>query len=117
LLDKKSNKFIQWLKTQPDYAFSFHRPPDSFGNLNEILSIVNYLESIGYVEIIRNFQGLKYGAKLTHIAVHSKEFSFLASIEYIKEKWIDIIALLISVLALIGAYRNEISAVIQKLMK
>jgi hypothetical protein len=117
VIDKISKKFLKWLSTQPDHQYMYYDDhPDEFGSRDEFFAMVRYLESTGLIEIINNHQGIHCGVRLSHIAIHNKEFSFLSFVDYLKNKWVDILALIISVLALIGAYRNEINALIQKLM-
>lgn len=38
-------------------------------------------------------------------------------IRYLLDKWIDLLALIISVLAFVGAYRHEISAILRLVMQ
>ena len=51
--------------------------------------------------------------KLKADNIFAKEFSSIALKRYLLDKWVDGLALLISILAFIGAYRHEINAVLQ----
>ena len=118
MLDKKSKELLNYLSTCKSNQHFYHDPfPKNLGKADDIFANIRYLKSIGYIEAVTGSNGSNLGIRLSHVATHRKEFSLMATIEYIKDKWVDIAALVISILAFIGAYRNEITALKQKLMK
>ncbi len=67
---------------------------------DEFLNAIKHLIDEGLIEHIPS-KGNLSGIKLTHKGVHYKEFSRQKIIEYIADKWIDIIALVVAVAAFI----------------
>ena len=118
MIDQRSKKFIKWLSAQPEHRYLyFDECPDEFGEQDEFFAMVRFLDSKGLVDIVKNQNDLHVGVCLTHIAIHGKEFKFIAIAEYIKDKWVSILALIISILSFIGAYRKELASIVKAIMK
>lgn len=71
---------------------------------NECAGIINYLKKTGYL-VPRFYSGksgkTEYGVSLSHEAIHYKEFQWINIKQYIASKWIDFLALIISIIAFI----------------
>lgn len=67
---------------------------------DEFLNAIKHLIDEGLVEYIPS-KGKLTGIKLTHKGVHYNEFARQKIREYIVDKWIDIIALVVAVAAFI----------------
>lgn len=80
---------------------------------SEISSIMHQLESEGYIITTWN----KYHFQLTQKAIHEKQFKCHRRLEYISEKWISFIALIISALALLKSYGYGIERIIHICMR
>ena len=116
MIDKTSKKILQYLLNCTDYTHNARDGfPDSIPS-HDFLSSVTFLEENGYVTTHRVTNGALVSVSLTHKGKHPKEFNSIAAKRYLLDKWVDILALIISILAFIGAYRNEISAVLRLLM-
>lgn len=113
MIDKISKKVLNYLLNCPDCTFSVNKGfPDSIPR-NEFLSSIDFLEENGYVTTRRVSGNALLSATLTHKGKHPKEFNSIALKRYLLDKWVDILALIISIAAFIGAYRHEISVVLQ----
>lgn len=117
MLDNTSKKVIQFLLNCPDYTFAVYRSFPDFIPRHELLNAIDYLEQEGYVITHRVDGQSLISATLTHKGMHSKEFNSIAIKRYFLDKWIDFLALIISIAAFIGAYRHEISAVLRLIMQ
>lgn len=105
MIDKKSKDLINFLSKCPEHQFLYcYDYPDNFGEPDEFFATVRYLEGMGMVEIITNQQGNHIGVRLSHIAMNQKEFKRLSAIEYLKNNWIAILALIISIIAFIRSF-------------
>ncbi|MDO5345330.1 MAG: hypothetical protein Q4E91_06255 [Lachnospiraceae bacterium] len=80
---------------------------------SEISSIMHQLEAEGYIITTWN----EYHFQLTQKAIHEKQFKRHKRLEYISEKWISFIALIISALALLKSYGYGIERIIHECMK
>ncbi len=104
MLDRLSKKFLDFLDEQPDSEFSYlddAEYPEEFGDTDKLLSLVQHLNSEGYVENITTHSGQIIGVRLSHLGLHRKEALGQKIKEYILEKWIDFLALIIAIIALI----------------
>lgn len=117
MLDKTSKQVLQYILNCPDCTFSVNKDFPDFLSRDAMLTCIDYLEENGYVTTHRVSGSVLLSATLTHTGRHQKEFNSIALKRYLLDKWVDILALIISVLAFIGAYRHEISAVLQLLGK
>ena len=113
MLDKISKQVLQYILNCPDETFSVNKCYPKHIPQHEFLSSVDFLEQEGYLTTRRVSNGILLSATLTHKGKHPKEFSSIALKRYLLDKWVDILALLISILDFIGAYRHEINAVLQ----
>lgn len=116
-VDKISKQVLQYLLNCPDCTFSVNKGFPSNIPAKELLSSIDFLEEEGYLTTVRVPNGALVSATLTHKGKHPKEFNSIALKRYLLDKWVDILALVISILAFIGAYRTEISAVLRLLMQ
>lgn len=117
MIDKTSKKVLRFLLNCPDCCFSVNKGYPDFMSPAEFSSAIDFLETEGYVTTKRVTDAALVSATLTHKGRHPKEFNSIALKRYLLDKWVDILALVISILAFIGAYRHEISAVLQLLMQ
>lgn len=119
MIDSTSKKVLHYLYNLPDFTFDVNKrmnPPD-FLSWDSFLSCLEYLEQEGYIRITRIGENQAFlSAVLTHKGRHFRAFNSIALKRYLLDKWIDLIALIISIIALLGAYRHEISALLRLLM-
>lgn len=104
MLDKTSKSVIAFLGTFPDNTwrnnkgYHFEKLP-----FEEFLVAVNYLESQDIVEVHRVSGGI-VSVSLSHPGRHRQEFSWIAFTDHLKNHWIDLLALIISVWAFIRTF-------------
>jgi hypothetical protein len=116
MLDKTSKKIIKYLASCDEHQYFYYDDlPEYLGPEDENYAAIRFLKDKNYVEIITNQNDSHIGVRLSHIAMHRQEFSHIQFFEYLKDKWIDIMALILSILAFIGAFRNEIENIIETL--
>ena len=116
-VDKISKQVLRYLQNCPDCTFSVNKGFPSNMPTKELLSSIDFLEKEGYLTTSRVPSGALISATLTHKGKHPKEFNSIALKHYLLDKWVDILALVISIFAFIGAYRAEISALLRLLMQ
>lgn len=117
MIDHISKQTLDYLLNCKDCTFLPSRGfPDSIQK-DEFLSSIDFLESEGYLTTERGNANCLLSATLTHKGKHPREFNSIAVKRYLLDKWVDILALIISIFAFIGAYRHEISAIIRLLMQ
>lgn len=80
---------------------------------SEITGIIAQLESEKYITYTRN----KYHFQLTQLAIHENQFVLSEVFLYIKDKLIDIFALIISIIALLKSYGYDVLSPILILSK
>lgn len=114
-VDKISKQVLQYLLNCPDCTFLVNKGFPVNIPTEELLSSIDFLEEEGYLTTSRVPNGALISATLTHKGKHPKEFNSIALKRYLLDKWVDILALIISILVFIGAYRIEISAVLRLL--
>lgn len=115
-VDKISKQVLRYLLNCPDCTFSVNKGFPSNIPTEELLSSIDFLEKEGYLTTSRVPSGALISATLTHKGKHPKEFNSIALKRYLLDKWVDILALVISIFAFIGAYRVEIIALLRLLM-
>ena len=115
MLDKISKQVLQYILNCPDETFSVNSGYPEHIPKREFLSSVDFLEQEGYLTTKRVSNDILLSVSLTHKGRHPKEFNSIALKRYLLDKWVDILALIISILAFIGAYRHEISAILRLL--
>jgi hypothetical protein len=104
VIDKISKHFINFLSNQPDSTFMFFDEyPDEFGEADELFALIDFLESKGFVSKIMN-NGTFAGVTLTHVSRHKSEFRKINFLSYVKNNWIAILALIISIAAFIRSF-------------
>lgn len=117
-MDKTSKRLLYALKNAAgkngvDCVF-FHRKEETncYYNIAEQAGInehectgsINYLRKIGFLApaCLNGKTGkIEYGLCLTHEAIHYREFEWIKIKKYVAEKWIDFLALIVSVLSLV----------------
>ena len=105
-MDRTSKTIVNYLKTCPhNQLFYFDEPYKKLGlDEDEFFRCVRYLKSIDFLETITNQHGTSLGIQLTHQGVHSTYF-FLERIKaYWTEKWIDMLALIVSIISLLISF-------------
>lgn len=116
-VDKISKQVLRYLLNCPDCTFSVNKGFPSNMPTEELLSSIDFLEKEGYLTTSRVPSGALISATLTHKGKHPKEFNSIALKRYLLDKWVDILDLVISIFAFIGAYRVELSALLRLLMQ
>lgn len=102
MLDKTSKKVIEFLQSQYDAQFLYTDDlPTGFMDESEFFAAVRYLEKKELVEIIKNQNGKHIGVCLSHEALHYKEFARADIVRYVLDNWIDFIALIASIIAVV----------------
>lgn len=102
MLDKSSKLVISALKELPDATYHYMDSyPDNFPPQEEFFSTIRYLVRKELAEVIRDQRGRHIGVRLTHEALHYKEFMWIEVIRYLLDNWIAFISLLIALVALI----------------
>lgn len=118
MLDKTSKKLLKYLSNCPEKRiFYYNGLPEELGDEDTIYAAIRFLETKGYIEYLTANNDIHIGITLSHVGMHLGEFSRINFFEYIKDKWIEILALIISILAFIGAYRSELASIIQAITK
>lgn len=103
MLDRTSRKFLDYLDSLPEDTLEYSAENKFLANFDgpsSFYAMIRHLESIGYVEIIKSQRGTSIGVRLSHIGLKRKEFRRLEILKYLEEKWIDMLALVVSLLAL-----------------
>lgn len=98
MLDRKSCKFLKDLKKTPESKLNW-KPlefPKNYGGKTEFTAMLDYLEDNGYVTVTRDDSMNHIGVKLAHKGFHLKEFRRRELLNYIAEKWVDFIAMLMA---------------------
>lgn len=99
-MDKTSKKVLEFLKSKPNCEYKFNQgfqdilPPDEFERC------IQYMVQNDYVKPIYS-NGIIIGYGLTHQSVHKREFSWLSFKKYLKDNWIAILALIISIASIV----------------
>lgn len=102
MLDKTSKVVIAALKTLPDATYiHVDAYPKEFPPEEEFFSAVRYLVKKELAEIILDQRGRHIGVRLTHEAIHYKEFWKLDVLRYVLDNWISFVSLLTALAALV----------------
>ena len=96
-VDKISKQVLRYLLNCPDCTFSVNKGFPSNMPTEELLSSSDFLEKEGYLTTSRVPSGALISATLTHKGKHPKEFNSIALKHYLLDKWVDILALVISI--------------------
>ena len=106
MLDKKSKIFLNYMDKQPNkqLLYPVGDLPDGITDREEMDRIVRGLKEIGYLESICTTSGRSIGVMLTQRACARKELGRKTRVlnigKYIADKWISIIALIVSIISL-----------------
>lgn len=103
-LDRKCKKFLNYLRSCEKYTLDYLGAAEKlkrFGDICEVEKMIEYLNKLEYVKIITIEPEIEAGVTLQYKGIHWKKFNFIATIDYLKEKWIDFISMATSVIALI----------------
>lgn len=102
MLDKTSKAVIAALKGCSDATYSYSDDfPKEFPSEEEFFSTVRYLIKKDLAEIILDQRGHHIGVRLTHEAIHYKEFWKLNVLRYVLDNWISFVSLLVALSALV----------------
>lgn len=104
VLDRKSKIFLDFLDKQPNKSILYHEGPAypaELGTQDDFFALIRYLEENGYVEFISSkHSGAHLGVLLSYKGRHRREFAFQDFLHYAAEKWIDLFALVVAIIAL-----------------
>lgn len=104
MLDRTSKRFISFLQSQEDAKFMYSSDfPECLGCKSDIFATIRYLQKRELVEIIKNKNGIHIGVQLSHEARHYKEFTRANFLRYVLDHWIEFVALVVSIIAVIIA--------------
>lgn len=105
-MDKTSKKLLEYIKQLPNQQLRYTNPDiaKAASKLNvesdDVISCIDSLIDKKYLRKCRHSFGLiSFG--LSHTSKHEKEFKRIKRINYLKDNWIGILALIISIIALI----------------
>ena len=102
MLDKTSKVVIAALKALPDATYIYVDDyPKEFPPKEEFFSTIRYLIKKGLAEIVLDQRGRHIGVRLTHEAIHYKEFWKLDVLRYVLDNWISFVSLLVALAALV----------------
>lgn len=102
VLDKTSKLVISVLKTLPDATYCYTDDyPDGFPKQDKFFAAVRYLVRKDLAEIVHDQHGRHIGVRLTHEAIHYKEFFCISALRYVMDNWISFVSLLVSLFALV----------------
>lgn len=102
ILDKTSKLVISVLKTLPDATYYYiDNYPDGLPQQEKFFAAIRYLVRKDLAEIVHNQRGQHIGVRLTHEAIHYKEFFWISALRYVMDNWISFVSLLISLFALV----------------
>lgn len=113
-MDKLTKGILKFLNSKPN-ASSLHCNFDSdlqriakeLGTDKEaIRSCVRWMEEHGFIKFIKDSSGRNAMFYLDHKGLHWKEFRRREIIRYLEDKWIDCLAMLLSLAALILSIMN-----------
>lgn len=112
MLDKSCKEFLNYLDTLPRDELMYGGDNDfmaHFKQPSEFYAMIRYLESCGYIEIIKTQRGAHLGVRLSHIGLHRREFGRQEILKYLADKWVDILALVVSLIALLISILSLVS--------
>ena len=104
MLDRTSRKFLDYLDSLPEDTLNYSSKNEflvNFDTISSFYAMIRHLESTGYIEIIKTQKGTSVGVRLSHIGLKRKEFRRLEILKYLEDKWVDMLALVVSLAALI----------------
>lgn len=105
-MDKTSKKLLDYIKQLPNQQLRYTNPDiaKAANELNiksdDVISCINYLIEKNYLRKSRYSPGVVcFG--LSHTSKHQKEFNRINKINYFKDNWIGLLALIISIISLV----------------
>lgn len=104
-MDKTSKVLLKYLEKSPNHKLTIYDVDNIVKELNlssdEIQACANYLVEHEYLEYIYSTNDQIVGVRLAHIGLHNNEFKKISFFKYLKDNWISILALIVSILSLI----------------
>ena len=102
MLDTKSRKLVSFLRSQGGSVCFIDEVemPDGIYDENDeeaFWTMIHYLESKGILEWIPDSLTLR----LTHTARHPVEYGWISVLQFLRDNWIAIVALIVSIIALV----------------
>lgn len=105
MLDKASREFLAYLEVQPEGKISLIQSidtPDGVRETWQYWAMIEFLERCEYIKIIRaKGTNNATGVQITHKGRMRKEYHRQELLRYFAEKWVDFLAMLIALAALI----------------
>lgn len=102
MLDRFSKRVITFLQDQADGMFLYSGDlPGYLMPESKFFAAIRYLHKKELIEIIKNQNGTHIGARLSHEALHYKEFLLANFLRYILDNWIEFVALIASITAIV----------------
>ncbi|WP_435321687.1 hypothetical protein [Muriventricola aceti] len=87
-------------------------------SMNEIKSVIESLDQLGFAQItylnLPNYLPAIDTIHLTERGIHYKDLQREEKLNYFKDKWIDFLALVVALIALLKSFEPEILALLQK---
>ena len=87
-------------------------------SMNEIKSVIESLDQLGFAQItylnLPNYRPAIDTIHLTERGIHYKDLQREEKLNYFKDKWIDFLALVVALIALLKSFEPEILALLQK---
>ncbi|MCM1228343.1 MAG: hypothetical protein NC320_13150 [Clostridium sp.] len=104
-MDKKCKRFLNHLHECERYSLKY----DDIKNLtflskfleSEIEKMIDYLEDEGYINADKALSGNYRSVELTYKGINWKYFRYQEVLKYLKDKWIDFLAMSTSIVALV----------------
>lgn len=110
MIDRLSRKILKYMNTNSqhpseayyDFEEDVERISSALGSDSEtIRASIRYLEKSEYIKFGLTQSGTVINFYLDHKGLHWKEFRRAEIIKYLEEKWIDFLAMLLALAALI----------------
>lgn len=87
-------------------------------SMNEIKSVIESLDQLGFAQItylnLPNYLPAIDTIHLTERGIHYKDLQREEKLNYFKDKWIDFLALVVALIALLKSFETEILDLLQK---
>ena len=105
MLDKISRDFLEELRKRPDQKIGTIIPPNPLPkgceNKAAFLAMIENLLREGKLDPVLDHEGKRVGVSLSHAARHPHRYNWHSFWAYIKANWIAILALAVSIIALV----------------
>ena len=87
-------------------------------SIDEVKSVIESLNQLGFAQItylsLPNYPTAIDTIHLTERGIHYKDLQKEEKFNYFKDKWIDFLALIVALIALLKSFESEILALFQK---